>query len=269
MDQMSVFQCIQMAIIEGLTEFLPISSTAHMKFAGPFIGITQRTEFQNLFEVVIQFGAILAVLVFFRKKFFSIRNPSFYIKLMVALLPSVVAAILLKPFINMVKDNLIFIAWVMLLGGIVLLFIEKIFSNLSIDKEEKITYKTSFLIGCGQVLAILFPGLSRSAATILSGMSLKLTRSMAAEFSFFLAVPTMFAASSKSLLDTYQDHPEVMVSSNFSLLILGSIIAFIVSMIAIKFFINFVKKFGFTIWGIYRVVVGTCMLILLYTKTIQ
>ena len=148
------------------------------------------------------------------------------------------------------------------------LFIDKLFNHPIIDAEDKITNKTAFIIGCGQVLSIIFPGLSRSAATIITGMSQKLTRSEAAEFSFFLAVPTMLAASAQSFLDTYTEHPEVLEKSNLLMLLLGSSIAFIVSVLAIKLFIEFLKKYGFRIWGFYRIVIGLIMLLLLWRGVI-
>ncbi|MEO7767399.1 MAG: undecaprenyl-diphosphate phosphatase, partial [Ferruginibacter sp.] len=203
---MTTIQSVIIAIIEGLTEFLPISSTAHMKFAHPLLGIAP-SPFVNMFEVVIQLAAIMAVVVLYWKKFFDFKRFSFYIKLIVAVFPALVFGFLLKKNIDAALANLSFIAYVMVAGGIVLLFIDKVFKNPTIDSEEKVTNKTAFIIGCGQVLSIVFPGLSRSAATIITGMSQKLTRSAAAEFSFFLAVPTMMAASAKSFLDTYIDHP--------------------------------------------------------------
>lgn len=260
---MTTFQSIVIAIIEGLTEFLPISSTAHMKFAHPLLGIAA-SPFNDMFEVVIQLAAILAVVVLFWKKFFDFKNVGFYIKLVVAVLPALVVGFLLKKYIDAALGNLIFIACVMVAGGVVLLFIDTVFKKPIIDTNEKITNKTAFIIGCGQVLSIIFPGLSRSAATIITGMSQKLTRITAAEFSFFLAVPTMLAASAKSFLDTYTEHPEVMDSANLHTLLLGSVVAFIVSILAIKFFIDFLKKHGFRVWGIYRIVAGVIMLLLIW-----
>jgi undecaprenyl-diphosphatase len=264
---MTTFQSAIIAIIEGLTEFLPISSTAHMKFANPLLGISP-SPFSNMFEVVIQLAAILAVVVLYRKKFFDFKKFSFYIKLIIAVIPALVAGFFLKKHIDTALGNLTFIAWVMVLGGILLLFIDKLFNHPIIDAEDKITNKTAFIIGCGQVLSIIFPGLSRSAATIITGMSQKLTRNEAAEFSFFLAVPTMLAASAKSFLDTYTEHPEVLEKSNLLMLLLGSSIAFIVSVLAIKLFIEFLKKYGFRIWGFYRIVIGLIMLLLLWRGVI-
>ena len=260
---MDTFQAIIVAIVEGLTEFLPISSTAHMKFVQPLLGITD-TPFVSMFEVVIQLAAILAVVVLYWKKFFDFKRISFYIKLIIAVIPALIVGFLLKKHIDAALSNLTFIACVMVAGGIILLFIDNIFKRSAIDSEEKVTNKTAFIIGCGQVLSIIFPGLSRSAATIITGMSQKLTRSEAAEFSFFLAVPTMLAASAKSFWDTYKEHPDAIAKDNLTTLLIGSTVAFIVSLIAIKFFIGFLKKHGFRIWGVYRIIAGLAMLFLIW-----
>lgn len=265
---MNTFQAITTAIIEGLTEFLPISSTAHMKFANPLLGIDP-SPFTDMFEVVIQLAAILAVVVLYSKKFFDFKRFNFYIKLIVAVIPALIVGFFLKKYIDAALGNLSFIAWVMVGGGIVLLFVDNIFKNPVIDSEEKVSNKTAFIIGCGQVLSIIFPGLSRSAATIITGMSQKLTRSAAAEFSFFLAVPTMLAASAKSFLDTYTGHPEVLDKSNMLTLLLGSAVAFVVAMLAIKFFIGFLKKYGFRMWGVYRIIAGAIMLLLIWQGIIR
>ena len=260
---MDIIQTIVLAIIEGLTEFIPISSTAHMKFVNPLLGVTQ-TPFRDMFEVVIQLAAILAVVVLYWKKFFDFKRFGFYIKLFIAVVPALIAGFFLKKYIDAALGNLSFIAWVMVAGGIILLFVDNFFKQPVINSEEKISTKTAFIIGCGQVLSIIFPGLSRSAATIITGMSQKLTRSAAAEFSFFLAVPTMLAASAKSFLDTYKTNPEVLGKDNLTILLIGSAIAFIVALIAVKFFIEFLKKYGFRIWGIYRIIVGIIMLLLIW-----
>lgn len=265
---MTLFQSIIIAIVEGLTEFLPISSTAHIKFTQSLMGISP-SAFDEMFDVVIQLAAILAVVVIYYKKFFDFKRIGFYIKLIIALLPAIVVGILLKKYLGDTLKNIQFMAWVMLAGGIVLLFVDKLFKNPTIDSEDKVSNKTAFIIGCGQVLSLVFPGLSRSAASIITGMSQKLTRSAAAEFSFFLAVPTMLAASAKSFLDTYQEHPEVLSSNNFSTLLVGSAVSFIVALLAIKFFIGFLKKYGFKIWGIYRIILGILLLILIYSGYIN
>jgi len=260
---MDFFQAFIIAVVEGLTEFLPISSTAHMKFAGPLIGIKVPTPFTNMFEVVIQLAAIVAVVVLYHKKFFNFKRPEFYLKLILGVIPSIIVALLFKNKIDSALDNVTFIAYVMIGGGIILLFIDKLFNHPMFSDEQSINYRRAFVIGCGQTLAVLFPGLSRSAATIITGMAQKLTRHEAAEFSFFLAVPTMFLASVKSFYDTYTQHPEVLNTSNLGLLLFGSVISFVVALIAIKFFIGFLKKHGFFVWGIYRIIVGVIILILI------
>lgn len=259
---MDTLHAIILAIVEGLTEFLPISSTAHMKFVNPLLGVAQ-TPFRDMFEVVIQLAAILAVVVLYWEKFFNFKKISFYIKLIIAVMPALIAGFFMKSYIDSSLGNLSFIAWVMVAGGVILLFIDNIFKTPVISSEEKISAKIAFIIGCGQVLSIVFPGLSRSAATIITGMSQKLTRSAAAEFSFFLAVPTMLAASVKSFLDTYKTYPEVLGNDYLSTLLIGSVAAFIVALLAIKFFMGFLKKHGFRIWGIYRIIVGIIMLLLI------
>lgn len=264
---MTTFQSIIIAIVEGLTEFLPISSTAHMKYVHSLMNIAS-SPFSEMFEVVIQLAAIMAVVVIYWKKFFDFKKLNFYSKLLIAVIPSLIAGVLLKKQIDAALSNHAFIAFVMVAGGVVLVFIDQIFNHPEIETEEAVSNKTAFIIGCGQILAIIFPGLSRSAATIITGMSQKLTRHEAAEFSFFLAVPTMFAASAKSFFDTYTTHPAVLEKSNLLTLLLGSAIAFIVSIIAIKFFIDFLKKHGFRVWGFYRIIVGLIMLVLIWRGVI-
>ena len=263
---MNTIQTILIAIIEGITEFLPISSTAHMKFANPFLGI-QDGPFVDLYEIVIQFAAILSVVVIYRKQFFDFRTYSFYLKLLVAVIPALLFGALLKKYIDAVLDNLWVIATVMVLGGIALLFIDAYFKKQVDPKgNEPIQFKQAFWVGCFQVLAIIFPGLSRSAATIIGGLSQKLSKQAAAEFSFFLAVPTMLAASAKSTLDVYQDHPEVFVSDNILNLCIGALIAFIVALLSVKFFISFVQKRGFALFGWYRIALGLFMLCWLFLQ---
>lgn len=261
---MDLFQAIVIAIIEGITEFLPISSTAHMKFANPFLGISN-TPFVELFEIVIQLAAIASVVVIYYKRFFNFKHYSFYLKLIVAVIPALLFGALLKKHIDAALGNLWFISGVMIGGGVILLFIDKLFSKTVIETED-LSYKQSFVVGCFQVLSILFPGLSRSAATIIGGMSQKLTKKTAAEFSFFLAVPTMLAASAKSTLDVYQDHPDVFNNGNLLTLLIGGIVAFFVALVSVKFFIQFVQKRGFALFGWYRIVLGLTIMTLLYTK---
>jgi undecaprenyl-diphosphatase len=263
---MNTLQTILIAIIEGITEFLPISSTAHMKFANPFLGIAD-SPFVDLYEIVIQFAAILSVVVIYRKEFFNFKDYRFYLKLLLAVLPALLFGALLKKYIDAVLDNLWVIATVMVLGGIALIFIDRYFKKQveSVD-QEPIQFKQAFWVGCFQVLAIVFPGLSRSAATIIGGLSQKLSKKAAAEFSFFLAVPTMLAASAKSTLDVYQDHPEVFVTDNLINLCIGGFVAFVVALISVKFFIQFVQKRGFSLFGWYRIALGLSMLAWLFLQ---
>jgi undecaprenyl-diphosphatase len=247
------------------------SSTAHMKFANPLVGINAeeaKSAFVEMFEVVIQLAAIMAVVVLYFKKFINFKKIDFYFKLAIAVVPALVFGFLLKKHIDSVLGNLPFIACVMIGGGVLLLFVDKWFKNPSIDKEENINYLTALKVGCFQVLSIVLPGLSRSAATIIGGMSQKLTRNVAAEFSFFLAVPTMLAASAKSGYDAYKLDNQVFTGNNFTLLLIGSIIAFAVSVVAMKWMVSIVKKYGFKPFGIYRIIAGMVMLILIFTKTI-
>lgn len=264
---MTDIQAIIIAIVEGLTEFLPISSTAHMKITNPIIGV-QHNAFTNMFEVVIQLAAILSVVTIYIKKFIQFKNIQFYFKLAIAVVPALVFGALLKKHIDAALGNLWFIAIVMIAGGVVLLFIDKWFTNNNIVDEEKITYSKAFMVGCFQVLSIVFPGLSRSAATIIGGMSQKLSRSLAAEFSFFLAVPTMLAASVKTMYDVYKETPEVLVASNLKTLGIGAVVSYIVALLAIKFFIGYLQKNGFKIFGWYRIIAGFTVLFLLWQKII-
>ena len=260
---MNTIQAIIIAIIEGITEFLPISSTGHMAITSAFMGI-HTDPFTKLFEIVIQFGAILSVVVLYWKKFLNFKRFSFYIKLVIAIIPALVFGALLKSHIESILEKPFVIAMVLLLGGVVLLFVDKWFVNPKVLREEDITNKQAFVIGGYQVLSIMFPGLSRSAATIIGGMQQKLSRDAAAEFSFFLAVPTMLAATVKSLYDIYKESPEVLNAEHVNILLLGSLIAFIVAILAIKFFISFLQKNGFRMFGIYRIVLGIVLLIMIY-----
>jgi undecaprenyl-diphosphatase len=263
---MSTLHAIIIAIIEGLTEFLPISSTGHMAIASAIMG--DHGDFVELFEIVIQFGAILSVVVLYWRKFFDFKKISFYIKLIIAIIPALVFGALFKKHIDAMLEKPMVIAVIMLLGGFVLLFVDKWFQKPVIDREENITIKKGFIIGCYQVLSILFPGLSRSAATIIGGMQQKLSRRLAAEFSFFLAVPTMLAATVYSLYKMYKEKPEVLNTGNMGTLLLGCGIAFVVAILAIRFFINYLQKYGFRLFGWYRIIVGLALVILFYTGVI-
>ncbi|WP_410222446.1 undecaprenyl-diphosphate phosphatase [Pedobacter sp.] len=248
---MNYLQALILAIIEGLTEFLPVSSTGHMVLTSSIMGIAH-DDFVKLFTVAIQLGAILAVVVVYWKKFINLNSIDFYIKLAIAVVPALIFGYLLNNFIDDKLGNPIFIAVVLFVGGIILLFIDKFFKNPTISSESEISYPKAFKIGLYQVLAVCFPGLSRSAATIIGGMQQKLTKSAAAEFSFFLAVPTMIAATGYKLLKGH----ELLNAQNIKILLFGNAIAFIVAIIAIKSFINFLTKHGFRIFGWYRIVVG-------------
>ena len=264
---MSTLHAIIIAIIEGITEFLPISSTGHMAIASAIMG--DHGAFVELFEIVIQFGAILSVVVLYWRKFFDFKKISFYIKLIIAIIPALVFGALFKKHIDEMLEKPMVIAVIMLLGGFVLLFVDKWFQKPTIDREDSITIKKGFIIGCYQVLSILFPGLSRSAATIIGGMQQKLSRRLAAEFSFFLAVPTMLAATVYSLYKMYKENPEVLThSGNMGTLLLGCGIAFVVAILAIKFFITYLQKHGFRLFGWYRIIVGLALIILFYTGVI-
>jgi undecaprenyl-diphosphatase len=254
---MTWIEAIILAIVEGITEFLPVSSTGHMIIASAFMGI-KNDPFTKVFEVAIQFGAILSVVVLYFKKFF--KSFDFYFKLFVAFIPTAIIGLLLKKHIDALLENVWVVATTLLLGGIVLLFVDKWFQKNETEGEEEVTYKTGFIIGAFQCLAMI-PGMSRSAATIIGGLTQKLTRKTAAEFSFFLAVPTMFAATAKSL---YDEKDLILESTDkIPLLLLGNIVAFIVAMLAIKFFINILTKYGFKLFGYYRIALGTLILILL------
>jgi undecaprenyl-diphosphatase len=252
---MSLLHTIVLAIIEGLTEFLPISSTGHMALASAFMGI-EKEGFTKLFIENIQFGTILSVIVLYWRKFFDFKKLQFYYKLIIAFIPAAIIGVLLKKHIDQVLETPLFIAIVMFAGGIFLLFVDNWFRSPRIDREERITTRNAFIIGCFQVLAVVLPGLSRSAATIIGGMQQKLTRKVAAEFSFFLAVPTLAGAFAKSLWDGVKETPELFTHHNILILILGNVIGFIVAIIAIKAFISFLTKYGFRLFGYYRIVVG-------------
>ena len=265
---MDFLEAIILAVIEGLTEFLPVSSTAHMIFASA-ISHNEADEFVKLFQVSIQFGAILSVVFLFWKKFFDFKTYKFYLKLGLAVIPALILGKLFDKKIEAILEKPIPIAIVLILGGVVLVFIDRVFKNSYIDKEEKVTVKKAIAIGFWQCLAMM-PGTSRSAASIIGGMQQGLTRKMAAEFSFLLAVPTMLAVTLYSIFlkdwnykGLEQKGYEMIISSNHNLIvfILGNIIAFVVAAFAIKFFIGFLEKYGFKIWGYYRIIVGFALLL--------
>jgi undecaprenyl-diphosphatase len=263
---MNTLQAILIAIMEGLTEYLPVSSTAHMVFLSSYFGV-QEDDFVKLFQVSIQFGAILAVVALYWKKFFDFSKLNFFIKLAFAVLPALVLGKLFDDAIEAVLGDPIPIAIVLILGGIVLLFIDSKFQNPTVLQEEEITIKKAVIIGFWQCLAMM-PGTSRSAASIIGGMQQGLSRHAAAEFSFFLAVPTMLAVTCYSVfLKTYEASQmkgyELILKSDdhIQFFLLGNVVAFIVAFLAIKFFIEIIKQYGFKPWGWYRIIVGSFLLL--------
>ena len=259
---MSTVQAIIIAIIEGLTEFLPVSSTGHMIIASSLMGIGS-DAFTKLFEIAIQLGAILSVVVLYWKKFFDFSKWQFYVKLIVAVIPALLLGKLFSDKIDDLLESPTTVAVSLLVGGIILLFIDKLFKQPIIQEEKEVNYVNAFIIGIWQCIAMI-PGVSRSAASIIGGMQQKLTRNLAAEFSFFLAVPTMAAATGYKLLKTYTEHPEILTNKqNLITLGIGNIVAFVVALLAIKFFIGFLQKHGFKLFGWYRIIVGITLLILI------
>jgi undecaprenyl-diphosphatase len=264
---MSIVDAIILAIVEGLTEFLPISSTGHMIVTSYLLGI-HKDEFTKLYEISIQFGAILAVVVLYWRKFFEFRRWQFYVKLFVGVWPALLLGYLFSDKIDALLESPTTVAITMLAGGIVLLFIYRLFKNQTIESDDQITFPKAFLVGCWQVLAMI-PGVSRSAASIIGGMQQKFTRNLAAEFSFFLAVPTMLAASCYTIFLKEWDNGylkrkgyQIIMenSQNLTSFIVGNIVAFVVAMLAIKFFINYLKIYGFRAFGFYRIIAGIILL---------
>jgi len=251
---MTWLEALILAIVEGITEFLPISSTGHMILTEGIMGM-KSNDFIQAFIVNIQFGAILSVVVLYWKRFF--QTLQFYYKLFVAFLPAAFFGLLLGDYIDMLLESVYVVAVMLILGGIVLLFIDNWFNKPS--ENQDITYSKALKIGFFQVIAMI-PGVSRSAATIIGGMTQKLNRKTAAEFSFFLAVPTMLAASGYKLFENYK----AINSENIDLLLIGNVVAFIVAMFAIKSFITFLTRHGFKLFGWYRIIVGALILILYF-----
>jgi len=262
---MNIIQVIVLAIIEGLTEFLPVSSTGHMVITSSLMGIST-DEFVKLFEIVIQLGAILAVVVLYFKRFF--RSTDFYVKLVIGVIPAVILGLLLKKYIDKLLERPLVVASAFVVGGIILLFVDKWFNKPTIDDEEEISHLTAFKIGVFQCLAMI-PGVSRSAASIVGGMTQKLSRKAAAEFSFFLAVPTMFGATVKDLWDFHKANTLTadQMHDDIKYLVIGSAIAFIVALLAIKAFITFLQNQGFKLFGYYRIVAGIVIIILYFTTS--
>lgn len=259
---MSLFEAIIIAIVEGLTEYLPVSSTGHMIIAGSLMKIPP-DDFTKLYVVAIQLGAILAVVVLYWKKFFDFRRWQFYLKLVIAVLPAVVFGKLFSDTIDYLLESPLTVAISLLLGGIVLLFIDRLFLSNTVDTEPEISNKQAFFTGLWQCIAMI-PGVSRSAASIIGGMQQGMTRRLAAEFSFFLAVPTMIGATGYKLYQGY----ETFTAEHVQHLVVGNIVAFIVAILAIRFFIGFLQKYGFRLFGWYRIIAGVILLVLLWTGVI-
>lgn len=255
---MSVWHAIILAIIEGITEFLPVSSTGHMIIGSSFMGIAS-SEYVKMFTVAIQFGAILSVLVLYWKRF--MQSVDFYIKLFIAFLPAAFFGLLLNDYIDALLDNPWVVAINLILGGIFLVFVDRIFAeNEELQVDQSISKRKALFIGFFQVIAMI-PGVSRSAATIVGGLTQKLNRKNAAEFSFFLAVPTMLAATGYKMLKYQLDVGFSM--GDVKILLLGNVLAFVVALLAIKGFIGFLTKYGFKFFGYYRIVVGLVLIIVL------
>jgi undecaprenyl-diphosphatase len=251
---MNILQSIILAIIEGITEFLPVSSTGHLILGSTYFGI-EKDEFTKLFTIVIQLGAILSVVVLYFKRFF--QTIEFYFKLLVAFIPAVVLGLLFSKKIDALLENPVTVAVSLLLGGIVLLKVDDWFGN---SENVEVTYAKGFKIGLFQCLAMI-PGISRSGASIVGGMSQNLSRTAAAEFSFFLAVPTMLGATVKKCYDYYKDG-YILTDDQINLLVIGNVVAFIVALLAIKGFIGFLTKHGFKVFGYYRIVLGAALLLI-------
>lgn len=266
---MDILQTVIIAIVEGLTEFLPVSSTGHMIIAQSLLGV-ESTPFVKAFTIIIQFGAILSVICLYWRRFFYPQTVGsgqgywqamlgFYGRLVVGVLPAVVLGLAFNDMIEENLGNVNLVAWMLILGGVFMLFCDRIFNKGS--EQTELTYKRAFFIGLIQCISMI-PGVSRSMSTIVGGMSQRLTRKAAAEFSFFLAVPTMFGAT---CLETYKmlkggEAAILSQGDNLQMLLLGSLVAFIVAILAIKFFINYVTRYGFAAFGWYRIVVGAIII---------
>ena len=263
---MSIIQAILLAIIEGITEFLPISSTGHMIIGSSLMGIAA-DPFTKMFTVAIQLGAILSVVVLYWKKFLPKKGLlpetiTFYLKLVVAVLPAVVFGLLFNDLIDELLERVDVVGYALIAGGIFFLYVDKIFHKNEEQPDQTVTYPSAVKIGFFQTISMV-PGVSRSAATIIGGLTQKLNKKNAAEFSFFLAVPTMFGATALKMLKFYGDGGS-FGSNEITLLVIGNVVAFVVAILAIKSFINFLTKNGFKIFGYYRILVGIIILILYY-----
>lgn len=274
---MTWIQTVIIAIVEGLTEFLPVSSTGHMIIAQNMLGV-ESTDFVKAFTFIIQFGAILSVVCLYWKRFFQLNNTplperatgfkkfihkfDFYWKLFIAFIPAAVLGLLFSDAIDAMLERVEVVAATLVIGGVFMLFCDKIFNKGS--EETKLTEKRAFMVGLFQCISMI-PGVSRSMATIVGGMSQKMTRKDAAEFSFFLAVPTMFGATVYKMYKLLSEGGTELIANHLDTLIIGNVVAFIVALLAIKFFISFVQKYGFKAFGWYRIIVGGIILAMLFT----
>ncbi|HVA98556.1 MAG TPA: undecaprenyl-diphosphate phosphatase [Bacteroidia bacterium] len=254
---MSVLQAIILGIIEGITEFLPISSTGHMIIASSLMGIASE-PFTKAFTVAIQLGAILSVMVIYWRRF--IKSFDFYVKLFIAFLPAAIVGLICIKYIDEMLGDPYVVATTLLLGGIILLFVDKWFEKSEKEPDKEISHKSALIVGFYQIISMI-PGVSRSAATIVGGLSTKLNRKNAAEFSFFLAVPTMFGATCFKLYKFYKSQGG-MDAKEIHLLLIGNLLAFVVAMFAIKTFITYLTKHGFKVFGYYRIAVGLLIIVL-------
>lgn len=256
---MSINEAIVLAIVEGLTEFLPVSSTGHMIIVSSLMGIAS-DPFTKTFTVAIQLGAILSVMVLYWKRFFQSWN--FYFKLGIAFIPAAILGFLLNDFIDALLERVDVVAFTLIIGGVIFLFIDKLFQETEEKGTSDVSYPVALKIGFFQTIALI-PGVSRSAATIIGGLTQKLNKKTAAEFSFFLAVPTMFAATAYKLVKFYKEGNS-FGTEEFTLLAVGNIVAFIVAILAIKSFIGFLTQHGFKVFGYYRIILGAVILVLYY-----
>ncbi|MBP7768039.1 MAG: undecaprenyl-diphosphate phosphatase [Prevotella sp.] len=266
---MDLLQTIIIAIVEGLTEFLPVSSTGHMIITQKLLGVPAGDPFVHAFTFIIQFGAILSVVCLYWKRFFQMRNREelneklrLYGLLIVGVLPAVVIGLAAKKsgLLSWLLDSVTVVAVMLVVGGVFMLFCDKIFNKGSEDNE--VTWQRALKIGFFQCISVI-PGVSRSMATIVGGMQQKLTRKSAAEFSFFLAVPTMAGATLLDLLEMFGEDNAWATSHNIFMLIVGCVVAFIVAILAMKWFVAFLTKYGFKAFGWYRIVVGVIILAML------
>lgn len=263
---MNLFQSIIIAIVEGITEFLPVSSTGHIIITSRLLGL-EESDFLTTFTVAVQVGAILAVVVLYYKKFLDLSNWKFYLKLLIGILPAIILGLLFEKRIDALLDSTLTVAIALLLGGIVLVFIDRLFTRPRIHSEKEVSYFQSFIIGIWQCLALI-PGMSRSASSIIGGMQQKLTRAAAAEFSFFLGVPTLAGATVYKVYKYYKETGG-LTSDEISILAVSNVVSFIVALFAVKFFIESIKKYGFRIWGFYRIVIGIALLLMIYSGYIR